>query len=283
MKKKSVFFKYIHHDIRNGLVNQWIKYLIAAVIFLFLCGTLYQLVVLDNGYSSGNTHLSNPTLGDYLYHLLCGMELIVLGRSKFATVDFLWVLINLFLAYIVSFYPFKDLHGFGQLMLIRSQKRDYWWMSKCIWIVGCVTLYYVVMWIAAIAFTVGTGGELTLVPTAEIQELATNGRGSVEGLNAQNMLLRTLVYPWLASLTISMLQMTVSLLTQPVIGLLTVCVVVTVSIFNTSFWAPGNYMMLIRQHLPIHWDWGCWLMVFVVLLSVAVGYIDFKRHDIFSA
>ena len=36
-KKKGVLFKYIKHDIKNGIGSQWKKYVAAGVIFSFLC------------------------------------------------------------------------------------------------------------------------------------------------------------------------------------------------------------------------------------------------------
>ena len=275
-KKKGVLFKYIKHDIKNGIGSQWKKYVAAGVIFSFLCGVVYR-AVWASGQHPGSIPLPAPTMGDYLFQLLQGSSR---PYSQDFDVNVLWLLVNLFLGYIVSFYPFKDLHGYGQLMLIRSQKRNSWWFGKCVWNVGCVTLYYAVLWLVAGVFALLTGS-LSLVPTAEIQAAVT--RGSVEGLTPVSLVFHALLAPWLASLAISMLQMTVSLFTQPIIGVLTVCAVLVVSIFTDSFLAPGNYLMMMRHGLSIPWAAGCLWLVFLVAAAVLAGYFGFKKRDIFSA
>lgn len=276
MKKKGVLFQYIRHDIRSGIFGQRGKYIAALIIFLFLCASAYRLVCFVGIRSET---LPNPTMGDYLYKLLMGMKVYRPGDKEFE-VNVLWMLVNFFLAYIVSFYPFKDLHGYGQLMLIRSQKRDTWWFGKCIWNIGCVTLYYVIIWLVAAVFALCTGGNLSLIPNAEVQNLI--GGGGVEGLTVGTMLLHAFLYPWLASLAVSLLQMTVSLLTQPIIGILTVCVVLAISVFTTSVLAPGNYLMLMRYYVPNPWGLGCLWLIAITVLSAVVGYFSFKKRDIFS-
>lgn len=107
MKKKGVLFQYIRHDIRSGIFGQRGKYIAALIIFLFLCASAYRLVCFVGIRSET---LPNPTMGDYLYKLLMGMKVYRPGDKEFE-VNVLWMLVNFFLAYIVSFYPFKDLHG----------------------------------------------------------------------------------------------------------------------------------------------------------------------------
>jgi hypothetical protein len=165
-------------------------------------------------------------------------------------------------------------------MLLRSQKRWHWWLGKCIWNIGCVTLYYGVLWLAAAGTVLCTGGSFSLLPTQEIQTIVT--KGNVAGLTAQSMLFHALLAPWLASAAISLLQMAVSLFTQPIFGIITVCAVLVASIFTDSFLAPGNYLMLLRHGLPINWELGCLWLVLIAVASVVVGYFGFKKRDIFS-
>jgi len=274
---KNNIIKYIRHDLRNGVLGQKGKFLVSAFIFVFLCGTLLRTVItIQNHPHSG--FMPDPTLGDYLYQLLQGMSPFRPNSEDFE-INVIWLLINLFLAYIVSFYPFKDLGGYGQLMLLRSQKRGHWWLGKCIWNIGCVTLYYGVMWAVAAVFALCTG-TLSLVPTQAIQEVFS--AGNVSALTPPRMLFHALLAPWLASVAISLLQMTVSLFTQPIIGIIAVCAVLVASIFTDSFLAPGNYLMLLRHGLPINWELGCLWLVLIAAASVVVGYFGFKTRDIFS-
>lgn len=276
--KKNVL-QYIRHDLRSGVWGQKGKFLVAAFIFVFLCGTLLRTVItIQNHPHSG--FMPNPTLGDYLYQLLQGMSPFRPNSEDFE-INVIWLFINLFLAYIVSFYPFKDLGGYGQLMLLRSKKRWYWWLGKCIWNVGCVTLYYAVLWLVATVFALCTG-TLALTPTQAIQDVFS--AGNVSELTSQRMLFHALLAPWLASVAISLLQMAISLLTQPIMGIIAVCGVLVISIFTDSFLALGNYTMLMRHHLhqPIYWWLGCLWLVLIAAVSIVAGYFGFKKRDIFS-
>lgn len=278
-KHVSVWMQYIRHDFINGILAAWKKYAVAALIFSILCGEVFSTILVTRTAPSAGS-LPDPTWGDYLFFIMKGMGPFNEKDTQFE-LNILWLAIYLFLAYIVSFYPFKDLHGYGQLMLIRSQKRNYWWVSKCVWNMGSITLFYAVIWLVTLLFSLCTG-TLSLIPTSEIQSLLS--KTSATDVQPSTMLLRGLLMPWMVSCSISLLQMTISMITRPIFGILFVCVVLIVSVFTDSFLTPGNYLMALRWHLPsIDCLHATLLAVPVSIAAVTVGLFYFKKRDIFSA
>lgn len=277
--KSWVWIQYIRHDFVNGILATWKKYAIAALFFSILCGVVFGTIFRTRN-SPFVSALPDPTWGDYLFFIMKGMKPFNEEDTQFE-LNVLWLAIHLFLAYIVSFYPFKDLHGYGQLMLIRSQKRNYWWISKCIWNIGSITLFYALIWLVTFLFALCTG-TLCLVPTREIQNILS--KTAAVDLQPSIMLLYGLLIPWMISVSISLLQMTISMMTKSIFGILFVCAVLIVSVFTDSFLAPGNYLMALRWDLSsIDWLHSCLLVVPISIVAVTVGLFYFKKHDIFSS
>ena len=122
---------YIRHDFRTGLGGQWKKFAVALALFCMVCGQFFAEYTLAAGQPSADLE-NGLTVGDYVARFLCGMPLFNPDDPSFH-VNVLWLTIHLYLAYVIGLFPSKDLYGYGQQMLLRSQTRLTWWISKCLW------------------------------------------------------------------------------------------------------------------------------------------------------
>lgn len=287
-KRQPLFLQYIRHDLRCGLLPQWVKYLVALAPVGMLCLSVFSHWQFLCSQHEG---VPAPTYGDYLFAMLkarghmdcvgpftlCINNMVIVIEG----VDMFWPVPFIFLAFIVSFYPFKDLTGYGQQLLIRSRRRRTWWASKCLWVVACVTLHQAVMLLVPALFALCTG-TMDFMPTVSLQEAFA--AMDLRNFTLTDMVLSTIVFPWLVCITHSLLQMLVSLCTQPMMGMILITSMLAASQLIATPLLPGNYVITSR--------YGCSLLapvpglVFLAVVSitcVVIGGIVFQRKNIFSA
>jgi len=278
--------QHIKHDIKMGVFSQWKKYIISSLIFVILCGQLFtqhKTILLDPARLRLNQIEPVLSFGDYFLFIFHGMKIFNPVDKDFQ-VNIFWVLVNIYLSYIVSFYPFKDLNGYGQLMLLRSHKRSYWWISKCVWNVLSVTFFYIIVCVITSLFALFTGKmDVEIHKNVQLYFSEIN----VEGLSRQRILLIAFLLPLIASVAISLFQMLISMILRPLVGFTLTILIICSSIFYCTFWLPGNYIMIMRNEsfLPgsgIKFSNGIIVSAIISIFSIFVGLYFFNKKDIFS-
>ena len=271
----KLFGHHVLNDLCHGVLGQWKKYGIAFAVMILIC--LQYFPILDFIHSTGGTAVS---FGDYLFFVFKGMAIID-PNDMALDINVFWLIYNFMIAFIVSYYPFKDLNGYGQQILIRSQKRSFWWFSKCIWTISCVLLYYSLTYLVISAFVLFSGGSFTIFPQYSIQ--TTNVLGIQ---NVGDILLIGVALPILTSVCLSLLQLLLSLILKPILSIMAILALMTFSIFICADWSIGNYTMVARSSYmvengvnPVN---GLMIMGVLSVLSVVVGGIVFQKKDIFS-
>ena len=270
-RRQSCFWKYVRHDLHCGIFNQWPKYGVIATVLVWMCLMQFRGVQLMQQLAEEGV-VVQATAGDYIANLLRGMEPFNPENIQF-TVNILWLFINLYLAYIVSFYPFKDLQGYGQQMLLRAQNRVQWWLCKCIWNILSVLTFYFVLYACAVAVALLTGAQLQILPGVT---------GAVRFENAADVWMQMVLCPVLVSVGISMLQMLIALLFKPLFGILGVCFILVLSIFTNSSFAPGNHLMMLRVARLDIWP-GLLLSFLFIAASISIGAVYFRKKDLFGS
>lgn len=277
------FCAYLHHDLKRGIGRRWVYFLVAAILSALVCGQLcqhhHQLMTAGD---LAQVYGVEPTLslGDYWCYLFQGTKIYVPGDPDFQ-VNIWWVIMQVYLAFTVALFPFQDLAGYGQQLLLRARKRTLWWISKCVWLAASVAAFYIAIMLTILVFGFLSGAALTLKPHAGVQAFFSNvDAGRVTG----GFWLNAILLPLVTSLSLSFIQMALSLLTRPLIGLFMVTVILSGSIFYYSHWLLGNYLMLMRISLtggigvqPIY---GFILGFSLILGSVAAGTAIIHKKDI---
>lgn len=269
------------HDIYMGILEQWKKFVVIIVIFGMIGSQLFARF-------SCNTATLNLTkfslsFGDYILYAFRGMKVFCKSDKGF-TVNVIWIMYNVYLAYIVSDYPFRDLTGYGQIMLLYSKKRSYWWISKCIWNITSVFIFYLLAYGTLAICSIITGEiSLCLFPHTTVQ--LGFSQMNTEGISQKTILIISFILPLITSISISLLQMTISLILQPILGIVSVAGMLVASAFYCTYWLPGNYLMIMRneQILPgsgINLISGVVLSISIFIISVVVGLFYLPRKDI---
>ena len=135
-----MFFKMVRYDLKNGLWKEKKKYFFFMALALIIC---VDFRLRWNQIDSLNV----PSYGDFLMYIFAGMK--EFGNSPMEQFRYpeIWILVMLLISYQILYYPYQDLMGMGKQVLVNSKSRVLWWISKCIWLVCSVLIYFGIFWI----------------------------------------------------------------------------------------------------------------------------------------
>lgn len=278
MHKNTALFEQIKHDIRNGITVRWKTFICFIAIVGFLCLISLLSIQKYTLYDFSKT----PTFFDYLIYIMKGMEIFDPSNSKnYFSVPGEWLILHFSIGCVTANYPTKDLGIYGTQILLRSQKRSYWWISKCIWNFLSIVLIYICLLCTIAIFSIFTGG-FSALPTPQI----------IEGIIAigelkivpEELILIAIILPMCISIGLSFFQMMIALYTKPIIGLVVIILNLIISAYFCSNWLPGNFLMLQRNSSVINsgvstilgFTWAGYL----VLMAIILGAIRLSKLDI---
>ncbi len=269
----------IKYDFFKGTMEEWKKYAVAVIIFVFLC-SMFQ-VRAEKILSV--TISKNIEFADYILFMFRGMS--VFSGNAVELQDKLpqWLLINIYLSIIIGYFPLRDLNESGMQVLIRTKSREQWWLSKCLWVIFNVLIYYGIAIIVIIAFSIFKGG-LQLVPSQELNFILSGLE--VSNFSSVQIIVVGLLLPIIASITLSLIQLVISLYTNSIIGNMVIITMLVLTPFYCNSIFIGNYLMILRSSICLGSEGvrGSTGIVICILLSVGgilLGNHKIKRIDIF--
>lgn len=280
-QKRNTSFKQIQYDLRSGIGSCWLKYAISALIFFIVCFDLWKNVHVSQMISN-----SSITFADYLLYAFKGMNVFKPNlndpENSFQVPAF-WLLINLYLAYLVGDYPSRDLGGYGKQILIRSKTRGQWWLGKVTWNAVSVLIYYAIGYLVMIGFSLATG-RVSGNPSVDIARYFLSME--VSGLNGTCWIPAAIIQPILASLSICLIQMTISLFMKPIMSFAAIACILVASAYYFTPFLIGNCLMIARSSLVrpdgIGFVFAAFLTVLLSAAAVVIGGMKFQRMDIFE-
>ncbi|WP_346847105.1 MULTISPECIES: hypothetical protein [unclassified Clostridium] len=278
-KKKGSFFLQIKHDFYKGTIEGWKRYAIALCIFIFLC---FVFQIRAEKIIQFNKISKEISFSDFILFMFRGMN--VFDGNAVELQDKLpqWFLVNIYLSIIIGYFPLKDLSESGIQVLIRTKSRVSWWLSKCLWVIYNVLIYYTIFIIVITVFSLFHGG-LSLELSKELNLILSNL--DISKFNFKGILVVGIILPLITSITFSLIQLLISLFTNSIISNMFIITVLTLTPFYCNSFFIGNYLMILRSNLNIG-DSGVSIVygiVICVVLSIAtifIGANKIKRYDI---
>jgi len=278
-KKKGSFFLQIKHDFYKGTIEGWKRYAIALCIFIFLC---FVFQIRAEKIIQFNKISKEISFSDFILFMFRGMN--VFDGNAVELQDKLpqWFLVNIYLSIIIGYFPLKDLSESGIQVLIRTKSRVSWWLSKCLWVIYNVLIYYTIFIIVITVFSFFHGG-LSLELSKELNLILSNL--DISKFNFKGILVVGIILPLITSITFSLIQLLISLFTNSIISNMFIITVLTLTPFYCNSFFIGNYLMILRSNLNIG-DSGVSIVygiVICVVLSIAtifIGANKIKRYDI---
>ena len=272
---------YLKYDFYNGIVFEWKKYGIFFCYIFFLCA---RFIAMHHRLTEWMDLEKNLSFGDFMTYILKGMRFYEPMQTDIYIPDFEWILIYVYIAFVVNSYPIKDLYGYGQMVLIRSQKRSFWWKSKCIWNVFNIGIFYMIIILNSLIFALISGAN-RIMPQQSIQMYYN--QMDVSKLTNGQFIFEVVVVPLMLTVALSLLQMVVSIVIHPVIGFVLSVSIYILSVYSSESWLMGNYLMLMRNRVfnstsSINSYKGIICSIFLILVSLLTGYLRFRKLDIWT-
>lgn len=276
-----MFFKLLWYDLKIGVFRQYKKLLITVAIFAAASIEHWMKVRV---YVPEDPALAlEDTLGNTLLSVFQGMQEYSPTLDRQFTFPAVWMLMYLVLAYFTLHYPYNDLEESGQNLLIRSRGRRLWWISKCIWNMVTVILFFVTGWGVVLVSCLIRGIPITMEISGNIAYFLEL-RFSQFWLYPDHLTLEILVMPMLVMAACCLLQMTLSLFIRPVFSFMVTGAVLLASAYYQSPFLIGNYAMPIRSsRLMMHGIdpvYGIFFSIGVMALAFVTGLVRFKKYDI---
>lgn len=269
---KKYFRNQIKQDLKIGIALEWKVYLCLFLVFLAVGGLLSA--------TAGNNQMEHLTWIDYLVKIYeGGPEFQKLDRRISFHIPKEWLIVQFLFFISISKYPKRDLEQRGIQMILRSQNKKGWWMSKCIWLFVNAILYYGLFYLAIFVVSFVRGGGLTQkFVIRDVWHIGLNSLSQTEGM------LTLLIMPCICAVAIGMVQILLSLVLSAGIALCVSIGYLVLSVAVESKWILGNYTMLIRNRQldPMHGvsNWmGIVISAGIMILSILAGTVFIKKKE----
>ena len=241
------------------------------------------------------------SMGEGMLCLWRGMLPYVPGQGEPFQFPMAWFALLVTSAYVVADYPFRDLGGMGSRLIVACRGRWSWWLAKCAWV--CAVALACWLMTAAVAAVVAaiTGGTFSLTVRPGVACVLEAGRnaelsaasellsagGGISAAEAPGIDLGfALLVSGLMLVAILLIQTTISLLTHPVVGMLSSISILFFSAYFRFWMLPGEYLMMARTEALMRAGMQPWmglvLAAVLIVVAVLVGGIVFNRKDIFG-
>ncbi|EET61497.1 hypothetical protein BRYFOR_06672 [Marvinbryantia formatexigens DSM 14469] len=220
---------------------------------------------------------SMVSFGDCWLQLFLGKpEYIRTPDSEFE-LPVLWFLFYSYLLFLVCSYPADDLKGIGIQGILRCQNRQKWFLSKAVWCMEMVLLYFVAQF-------------LIFMGSVQLYNLQNTGNqifSSLRAFSATNMDMCTLyILPVLVGIVLCLLELILTLISGPVVSYIIMLTYLIVSVYVNRGWLLANHAMLLRNRVLIETGRktmnGVAECAIVCLVIILAGITYIEKMDIIS-
>lgn len=271
--------KLLKRDFTLGTIKNWYKFLVPLLIVI--CEAYFFKSIIASGLADG-TFYENGTIMDYLLYVTQGMPVFHFSPDNYFSIPIYWFSFQIGIAYIIAYYPEKDFANYGKKIFLATGSRIQWWISKCIWGVFNVILYFSVLILAVVAVAGYYGADMKWTFSEGIMKKIF-GDG-MQYIFVQDVWLISVILPCLITVALALLQMIVSFVLTPVVSFALTCGIYVLSAYYTIWILPGSYAMWIRSSYVVaegvNPEGGILIAVFLIVTSVFAGCFYFDQCDI---
>lgn len=277
------FIEDLAFDFRQGILRRGTLLLVPAVIAAV---TFFDFYAKARRYLEQGMTQSTVDYGDYWFFLYGGMCEYIPSPDNPFQFPAVWILVFLVLPFVLLNYPFRDMYGVGQQILVCSGRRSLWWLSKCCWNFCGTVLYHLIIQAAGLVLSLVFEVEISNRIHMDFINLVFNIRYQ-EVWNPSSLPVAALLLPMLVSAAINMLQMTMSLFIRPMFGFFAVAVLLLASAYLLSPLLIGNYAMAFRHDwmlkAGVSMEAGMRIAAILLFLAVLSGLVRFRLYDILES
>lgn len=267
---KSKLMKLIKRDLMFGFENNKYKFMIICLVFMivtwvnicYIKGQVFKL-----GISNDDINFI-----DLFFIMFKGADYNIFP------LPINWILINIYVTYLIGSYCHDDLSEESSHMIVRIKNRKYFWISKVIWMIATIIVFYLIL-LSIIAFF----STIVFKMSFEWSEFSRDTIFNVMQINWSGIqfIFFTMFIYILTSITISIIQMFISFIIKPnYIYIINISILI-ISIFSSKFILPIQGSLVLRQNIfnsgytisPIS-SVIYNLVVFTVVFVIGLKYIE---------
>ena len=257
-------------ELKLWLEKEWKKYIPLVLFFLFIIYKTYTFNK-DEGGGVSVIHC--------LYTMLKGSFIpdIDIDNTSFVRIPYLYLIFNMYIIYIFSYYPFKNMKNIDIQFILRHQNRNKWWIGKCIWSIFSIISFYV---LGLIMFLI------TDFINRNILNKKVNDNLIHEYTNklSNKRIIIIVITAIIISISIHMLQMVISVVFSKMAALITIIFLYIISIYKSGHLLLGNYLMILRYisldgKMAVNEYTGMIIGIGLIVLSIIVGCVFVKKVE----
>lgn len=232
-------FSAIKHDFFYGFLKQWYLFF-PFVLYATFMTISFQIEV------SESLH-QKISVADAWFHLTEGMPLFNPSDMN-AHVQFSWIVLYLYLFILIGYYPMKELNSYGIQVILRERSRNYWWISKCVWLICMIFTFYLVLFFSVLII-VGFSGKMSFMIQANIH-LAIR-QVVVNDLTYFEFWIQGCIVPFLVTIHIAVMQFNLMLFLDSVLSIVVVAIYLMVPVFYYNSCVLSSFLMLRRNQVLV--------------------------------
>lgn len=287
------FFRLIKYDFIQNCRKTWVRWGIVCGVSLILF--LYFFMDVLHIFWGGGTLTENLnvfqkqgiSICDSLLYLTGGMlPISFVSLTDSFQFPIRWLFPYLLVLFFTLDYARNDLTHGGIQVLTRTQNRTLWWISKCIWNTITVLSCFVVELIVWFLLT-------SLVVKMEVFSLNNilfegifNANLPEQGTFKWEYIGTFCLLPVMVCVSISLVQMTLTLYIKPVFAYITSMIYYIVGIYYVTPLLLSNYALSVRSSTIGLYNFrpqtGIFLCVVSGMIAVSVGVVHLYRMDLLS-
>lgn len=225
---------------------------------------------------------TNGTVMDYFMFCMQGMNVFHFDPRQYFSIPIYWFAYQIVIAYFVAYYPWNDFKDYGRNIYIMSKNRCAWWISKCVWCGCSVAIYFGLTIFSVMVISILYGADFSFLVTEKL--MAGVFGIKMEYVTSIDIVLITILLPFLITISLSLLQILMSFVISPVISFALICAIYVLSAYYTRWFLPGSFTMWLRSSYisveGLHPLSGCLIALFIMMVSYYLGKDYFKSTDV---
>lgn len=275
-----MFYKCLKYDLKCGLLKEYKKYIIAIGLFI--------IIGFDFFIKMNDIEITVP---DYLFYLFFGMEEYVPSPGNKFRFPALWVAVVLYVSYITLYFPYKDLNGYGKNILLNTQSKKTWYLSKCMWVTVSTIIYFLIGFVVLSLFAIISGAEITADVSSNavikfIQFITTEQNLFYNDAMYYKVTLLHFILPVVICIMNNLFQLFLSLFIKPFFSFIFTVSYTIASAYYLKFFVLGNYAMIARSNIfidnGVNFTDGLIISLGVILVVIISGTVLFSKQDILN-
>lgn len=272
-------FNSLRCELYRGIVSRWYWYLLLFCISSVFCFYMHIGMTIS---LNADELVSMPSTMDYLLYLFKGMHVYNESSSSTFQIPYIWLTINLYIAFTAANYLTNDLRGFGIYILIHSKARVGWYLSKSMWLTLNVVSCYFVIFLSTLLVSAISGNVSFEVSGQALEWLL--------GANYSNASLLSLVgyvllLPLVTSLAMSFVQIFIELISNSILAFTIIAFSWLSAIYMYTPFLFGNFAVVLRTELVmgddgLRFTHGMFINLCIIVGAITAGCKYFSKYNV---